>query len=302
MSSLAAPPRSPQAGAPRQRAPVSARTTRTLGQYRDGRVTRQIVALPREDGTALVIDWIAGIRTDPRVVAEIAADEPAGNAALIADIYRHDPSRGICRRLRREDLHPSPSSPPSRNADGDRRQLDRQLRDREGRVYRLRRLPGAGAAHELRWTRRQHGEDGEPEILTLRSVVGALESYEPARTITATAIDAHRHDPHVSIEALRLELRRLADSSTVLNRGLREAVQAHVEAGILTMSEIAIRCERVKHHPAGQLSGETSWLARRIGVAAESGHGTPTPWVHTDVLALIARSGLHVCPREVELG
>jgi hypothetical protein len=33
-----------------------------------------------------------------------------------------------------------------------------------------------------------------------------------------------------------------------------------------------------------------------------SGEDKPTPWGHSDVLALIARNGLGVAPRDVELG
>jgi hypothetical protein len=33
----------------------------------------------------------------------------------------------------------------------------------------------------------------------------------------------------------------------------------------------------------------------------EGGRRTPTPWVSSDVLALIAREGLGLAPREVEL-
>jgi len=70
----------------------------------------------------------------------------------------------------------------------------------------------------------------------------------------------------------------------------------------MSMSEIAARCGKVKQDSKGKSSGETSWLARRLGLAPESGKNTPTPWIHTDVLALIARCGLGVSPREVELG
>jgi len=87
----------------------------------------------------------------------------------------------------------------------------------------------------------------------------------------------------------------------VLNRGLREAVQRKVARGELSMSQIAIRCGRIKHDKKGKQSGETSWLARRIGQLRESGMDRPTPWVHTDVLALIARAGLGIAPREIEL-
>jgi hypothetical protein len=67
------------------------------------------------------------------------------------------------------------------------------------------------------------------------------------------------------------------------------------------MSEIAVRCGRVKRDGKGNVSGETSWLARRIGLLPEGGQSRPTPWIHSDVLALIARDGLGASPREVEL-
>lgn len=88
----------------------------------------------------------------------------------------------------------------------------------------------------------------------------------------------------------------------MLNRGLREAVLARVAGGQVSLSEIAIRCGRIKRCPRGQQAGETSWLMRRIGQAPETTGGEPTPWVHGDVLARIARRGLGVCPREVEVG
>ncbi len=87
----------------------------------------------------------------------------------------------------------------------------------------------------------------------------------------------------------------------MLNRGLREAVVRMVGRGELTLSDIAIRCGRIKRDARGNISGETSWLGRRIGQLPESGALAPTPWIRSDVLALIAREGLGVCPHEVEL-
>jgi len=101
---------------------------------------------------------------------------------------------------------------------------------------------------------------------------------------------------------LRTELERVKGSPIVLNRGLRQAVLAAVEWQGVSMSEIAIRCGRVKRDAKGKESGETSWLARRLGVLPEGGGKTYTPWIHSDVLALIARDGLGISPREVELG
>ena len=90
-------------------------------------------------------------------------------------------------------------------------------------------------------------------------------------------------------------------SPIVLNRGLREAVAELLAREQLSMSEIAIRCGRIKRDGRGNESGETSWLARRLGLLPEGGHDAPTPWIHSEVLALIARDGIGVSPREVEL-
>jgi hypothetical protein len=104
-----------------------------------------------------------------------------------------------------------------------------------------------------------------------------------------------------STAVLAAELSRVQRSPIVLNRGLREAVLARVVNEGLSMSEIALRCGRVKNDARGGESGETSWLARRLGLVPEGGKGKPTPWIHSDVLALIARRGLGASPREVEL-
>jgi len=97
-------------------------------------------------------------------------------------------------------------------------------------------------------------------------------------------------------------MERVQDSPIVLNRKLRETVLETTERQGLSMSEIAIRCGRVKRDAAGNESGETSWLARRLGILPEGGRDAPTPWVHSDVLGLIARDGLGISPREVEMG
>ncbi len=176
------------------------------------------------------------------------------------------------------------------------------LRDAEGHGYCIRRLAGAGSLSELRWTRASQPTAGQPfEVVSLRDVVGALEDYEPARTLTAQALALHRGRHRVSVCRLAAALERLAVSPILLNRALREAVQRALAREELSMSEIALRCERAKTDSRGNLSGETSWLARRIGQLPEGGADRPTPWVHSDVLALIARDGLHLPPYEVEL-
>jgi hypothetical protein len=87
----------------------------------------------------------------------------------------------------------------------------------------------------------------------------------------------------------------------VLNRALREAVLRACASQELSMSEIALRCGVIKRDRQGRRSGETSWLARRVGLMPEGGAKRVTPWIHSDVLATIAREGLQVSPREVEV-
>lgn len=94
--------------------------------------------------------------------------------------------------------------------------------------------------------------------------------------------------PGVSTQALRRELGASYNSAILFNRGLREAVQAAVRDGQVSMSEIAMRCH-------------TSWVNRRTGQQPERGKDRPSSWVHSDVLALIAREGLGISPNEVEL-
>jgi hypothetical protein len=138
---------------------------------------------------------------------------------------------------------------------------------------------------------------GRIEPVTLRDVIAAMQDYEPARTITETTLACYEGTESLWLSVLRGDLSRVLEGPLVLNRRLREVVQLRVNRGELSMSEIATRCQRTKRRGGG----ETSWLARRIGLAPDSGTSEPTPWVHSDVLALIARSGLGVCPCEVEL-
>jgi hypothetical protein len=176
--------------------------------------------------------------------------------------------------------------------------------DRHGNSYRLGLLPGERSGWQLRWSRRAaDGLEDDWEQVCLRDIVASLESYEPMRTLTEEALARRRHeqDPSVSLARLEAELERLTASPIVLNRRLREAVLETIHAHGLSMSEVAHRCGMVKCDRRGRLSGETSWLARRVGIMPEGGEGTATPWVHSDVLGLIARRGLGVSPREVEL-
>ena len=135
--------------------------------------------------------------------------------------------------------------------------------------------------------------------MSLRTVVGAVEAYEPMRTLTRAAVQ--RAATRMEVHALARELDQLERSPLVLNRALREAVQRVVRGGELSLSCIAARCGRGKCSATGLRIGDTTWLQRRLGVLPEHGSSEPTPWIHTDVLALIAREGLGVEPREVEL-
>jgi hypothetical protein len=138
-------------------------------------------------------------------------------------------------------------------------------------------------------------------IVSLREVIGHMESYEPARSRTCRALLRGAH-ARASVSLLKGELERVDASRIVLNRGLREAVLRALATEGMTTSEIAIRCGRTKRDARGNVTGETSWVTRRVGLAPESGEHAPTPWIHSDVLALIARTGLGASPREVELG
>lgn len=149
--------------------------------------------------------------------------------------------------------------------------------------------------HERRWMRERPGRLAER--ITLRDLVGLVEEYEPAFSFTAAVIGQHSS----GVASLREELAIFATSSSTLNRRLRDAVERHVARGEASMSEIAVRCGRVKHDSRGNVTGETSWLGRRLGLMPEGGRDAPTPWIHSDVLALIARQGLGIAPMDVEL-
>jgi len=299
MSTITAPqPHS----APPQPAP-SPRRARHLGGYvaLDSGQTRQIVSLQRPDGSRLVIDYHLDTLAEGRVVAHISPDEPPENERIICELYLADDTKGRCRALTAEDLevtrHAIPA-PPSTHPEAP----GSVLQDAEGYLYLIREVAVDESASELRWTRScQPGCDETFEVLTVRDVVGRLEGYEPARTLTSDVLALHGDGSSPSTSRLRAELDRLNESAILLNRRLREVVQHRVQRGDTTLSQIALRCGRIKHDPRGNVSGETSWLARLIGQLPEGGEQNPCPWIHSDVLALIARDGLSACPHEVEL-
>ena len=245
-----------------------------LGELHDHRGRRLLVANRDLHGGLLVIDHDRH-RGDARLVARLAPDEPQGNALLVAELYRADPNRHA-RPLTSDDWFgtPGPTTPQGSGP---------VLRAPDGRPLRLGVSDG-----ELRWL-------VDDRSLSLRRVLAAVESYEPV-AISEGALEVKPRS--VRGRVLRQELERQEASPFVLNRGLREAVQARLVAGE-TLAMIARRCGR--WHAGNQGRADTSWLARRCGLMAPPGEQHPTPWVHTDVLALIAREGLGVAPREVEL-
>jgi hypothetical protein len=245
-----------------------------LGELNHDQEGRRLIASRDLHGALLVIDQDQRGR-DRRLVARLAPEEPEGNALLVAELYRADPRRHA-RPLTDDDWFAGPSSatPPDPGA---------ALLAPDGRRLRLGVSDG-----ELRWL-----EGDQP--VSLRRVLAAVESYDPV-AMSARALELKPSG--VRSGTLREELRRNAASPFVLNRGLREAVQARLAAGE-TLALIAGRCGRCICGDPGR--ADTSWLARRCGLMPPPNEPHATPWVHTDVLALIAREGLGVAPREVEL-
>jgi hypothetical protein len=275
-----------------------------LGHYVDrcGR-RREVMTQEGSAGSVLVVDRDALTRGDRRLVAHIAGDEPAGNAALVCARYLEDGhgDRYRCPRVTAQDMERAPFSDPGEGEPRSVSGADQPV-ESSSCSYRLVLCRRALSIPELRWQRsqRQARERGST-IVSLREAVADLESYEPLCSLTASALRAHGDEPEVSTTVLRLELARVRESPIVLNRRLREVVLAALEREALSMSQIATRCGRVKHDRRGNASGETSWLARRLGLLPEGGQSAPTPWIHSEVLGLIARRGLGVSPREVEL-
>jgi hypothetical protein len=275
-----------------------------LACYADRRGhARELVLLPGHAGSTLVLDRDAATLGDRRLVAHLAPEEPRENAELVCRMYLHDVDGRWCRRVLPEDLRTSPAvmAGQAGTASGAKiGNLSARTLDCANFRYRIRPISLGGSIAHMRWCR-SPGPGTAWERTSLREVVAKLESYEPARTLTESTVERHRCDRGVSVARLATELDRLCSSPVVLNRGLREAVLEAVGRDGVSMSEIALRCGIVKRDRRGKVSGETSWLARRIGIMPEGGERAVTPWIHSDVLAAIARKGLGVDPREVEL-
>jgi hypothetical protein len=252
----------------------------------------------------LVLDRDAFTHGDARLVAHLCRDEPRENARLVVADYLRDEQveRRRCRPVTRQDARVAPpgESRPLRT-DAREQLIAADVLDRSGRPYRLARVEGRLSIPELRWARSAIAGELARVPVSMREVIARAEAYEPIRSITIAAVAQAPTEHAVSTTTLRAELTRVLDSPIVLNRALRSAVCERVARGETSMSEIAIRCGRTKRDGRGNVSGETSWLARRLGLLAEGGLPTPTPWIHIEVLALIARDGLGICPREVEV-
>jgi hypothetical protein len=275
-----------------------------LGRYTTPDISepREIVSVPGAEGSTLVIDRRARTHADARLVGHLAADEPSENARIVAEMYLTDESKGRCRRVTAQDLELGPPTGSRTTEQSPSFSPDQPLLDPDGYSYRIREVSTDDAFPARRWTRSRHpGCDQDFDVLTLRHVIARLEDYEPARTLTCEALALRREDPRVSTCQLQCEFDRVTASPIVLNRGLREVVQRKVARGELSTSEIALRCGRVKRDRRGNVSGETSWLARRIGQLPEGGEEEPTRWVHSHVFALIVRQGLGESPHEIEI-
>jgi hypothetical protein len=285
---------------------------RLLGSYVDLDGSRhELLAWNGAANSTLVVDRREASPRSPLLVAHLAADEPAENAEIVAADYleRARTGRCRCRPLGPDDLRCAPALE-------EREELELaarvvcvpEPRSGAGDLFVIAPQPVTESLAQLRWWRarprcpaaQDHGLQ-DIRAVSLREAVGVLESYEPLRAMTRAAIERAQSREGLSTTMLRAELARVQRSPIVLNRALREAVLASVQRAELSMSEIAIRCGRVKHDCRGNASGETSWLARRLGLLPEGGQSAPTPWVHSDVLGLIARRGLGIAPREVEL-
>lgn len=297
---------SPSHRRPRERSRLDSRDQRLLGRYTDRRGNaREVLARAGAAGSVLVLDRDRVTGTDLRLVAHLAADEPAENAALVCASYLSDTAvaRHRCRALTDEDLHRTPfgEEPDLCAPLHEGSTSSGQPVDRVGHRYRLRTLQSGMSIPELRWWREANDNEAPAgSAVSVREAIGATESYEPVRTLTMRALSLN-DGGKISTAVLRCELARVQRSPIVLNRRLREVVLETVTRDELSMSEIAVRCGRIKRDRKGNESGETSWLARRLGLLPEGGRHTPTPWIHSDVLALIARNGLGLSPHEVEL-
>ena len=206
--------------------------------------------------------------------------------------YLRDTAGHWCRRVTAEDLQVVPlgrqGTRPGSRSGGDT-ELDRAHRQAGTDIP-------AGALHdgmsipELRWHRRSPTVAGS-EPVGMREAIASLESYEPVRTLTSKALALHRADPEVSTATLRTEQARVERSEIVLNRGLRRAALAAAATQDLSMSEIAMRCGKIRCDAKGQ--GK-----RRDQLAGPaSGARAGRRWWHAHAVDPHRRAGADRAPR-----
>jgi hypothetical protein len=200
-------PARPRSEGQGQSRPGARHGDRVLGRYRavDGR-ERELVLCPGAADSLLVIDRLAVTLADQRLVAHLAADEPPQNAQIACSLYLADERGRRCRRVSPEDFTADPVAPaPTCSITAIAETMascESLLIDGRGCRYRLEAVRGGTATPELRW-RRHPPRHGCPKPVSVRQVIGSLESYEPARSLSAQAVAAFDRDETLSVAALR---------------------------------------------------------------------------------------------------
>jgi hypothetical protein len=154
-----------------------------------------VIARPGVGGSVLVIDQDAEALGDRRLVAHLTTDEPAANARVVAELYLADPQGRFARALEDRDwvTLADGREPP----DGPEPPAPGELRDAHGRRYRLAAVDDYRYGRQTRWLRR--GARGRSEPVSVRTVIGALEAYEPARALTRTAVARSHRDTGIDV-------------------------------------------------------------------------------------------------------
>ncbi len=204
-----------------------------LGRYSDlDGQAREVIARPGAAGSTLVIDRYRATHGDARLVAHLAADEPAENAALVCSRYLQDAAAGAsrCRLLTREDASIAPFAD-QRDAELEAREAPAGARsvDRLGRCYSLELVHSGMSIPELRWCRRRPGAGVRMRAAELARGDRRPGELRAAARAHAAGARVTRPRGQVSTTVLRAELARVQESPIVLNRRLREVVLARVE-------------------------------------------------------------------------
>jgi hypothetical protein len=184
--------REPAASARRRRARDQRKRKRAdrrlLGRYTDRHGhSREVITRQGEAGSTLVIDRECLTHADSRLVAHLAADEPAENAAVVWRDYLQEavPCGGGCRLLTAEDARLAPFAD-TWEADLEQEPVPGGADpvDRQGRRYLLELVQSGMSIPELRWCRHRAEQPSHIEPVSVREAVAALESYEPVLALT----------------------------------------------------------------------------------------------------------------------